>query len=117
MQNVLYALAIAATVALLSFFTSWWFSVAIVGLLAGIVLVKRRPLVLWSIALLGGALAWGVYAAYFNVVNEGLLAGRVGVAFGELGPWTMVLVTALLGGIYCGAGALVGYYGRKALQE
>lgn len=117
MQNLVYALLIAVAAALLSFLTSWWFSVAVVGLLAGIGLVERRPLVLWSIALLGGALAWGVYAAYFNMINAGLLATRVGITFGELGPWTMVIVTALLGGIYCGAGALVGYYGRKALQE
>ena len=116
MQNLVYALLIAAVAALLSYLTSWWFSVSVVGLLAGIGLVERRPLVLWSIALLGGALAWGVYAAYINVVNGGLLAGRVGVAFGDLGPWTMVVVTAFLGGVYCSAGAMVGYYGRKALQ-
>jgi len=88
-----------------------WYGVALAGMLVTLLLQQRSALAAFLLGLVGGALVWGSYSGYLNAGNEGILAGRLGQTFGGLSGWAMVLVTALLGGIYGGLGALSGYLG------
>lgn len=65
--------------------------------------------------LLAGLLLWGGLAYSADVANGQLLSARVGRIFGtEAG--TMVLVTAVLGGLLAGLGTLLGDRVRNAVS-
>jgi len=64
---------------------------------------------------LAGCLLWGGYAWYLDSRNGGLLSERMGILFGELPGGALLAVTALLGGLLAGLGALTGSLGRAAL--
>ncbi len=116
MRRILYVVLVIAIGAALELVLSWWFGVALAGLLVGVLLKRESAGMLFAIGLLGGALFWGGHAAYINNQNAGLLAARVGGAFGGLSAMSMVGSAALLGGLYAGIGALVGHYGRGLIS-
>jgi len=110
-------LIILLTVVLGAFFQQFlpWYSIALAGLLAAFLMKPSSWGTAFAMGLLGGALLWGGYSAYLNEQNDGLLAMRFGITLGGLTPTVMILVTALLGGIYAGLGAACGYWGRNTL--
>ena len=112
-----YIFAIAGVIILgvaVQSFMPWW-SVAIVAAIMG-ASFKLNNLQSYLIGFLGVFLLWGSYAALINHSNESILATKVGVIFGGLGAFQLVLVTALLGGIIGGFGALTGRLGRNFLK-
>lgn len=90
-----------------------WYAIALAGLVFGVLAPVQSVGQAFAYGLLAGVLVWGVYSGFLNWQNEGLLAGRLGAAIGGLGPLGMVVVTALLGGIYGALGAITGYLGRQ----
>lgn len=94
-----------------------WYTVALAGFVALLIADGRTAGRAFAFGLLGGALLWGSYSSYLNWQNEGLMASRLGTALGGLSPLVMVLVTALLGGLYAGLGALCGYWGRQLFKS
>ncbi len=97
------------------YFFTWW-SIAFVAFLIG-ALMKLNNLQSYLVGFLGVFLIWGAYAAFLNNANDGIMAGKIGGLFGNLGPFQMVLVTAVLGGIIGGFGALTGSLGRNLLKS
>jgi hypothetical protein len=92
-----------------------WYSIALAGFLAAFLAKPSWGGTAFAMGFLGGALLWGTYSAYLNGQNDGLLAMRLGVTLGGLTPNMMIAVTALLGGIYAGLGAICGYWAQKTL--
>jgi len=96
-------------------YSPWW-TMAVVGALAAFTFHKRR----WTsfmIGLIGGGILWFIPAYLANLENNGLLAQKIGVLFGELSPNLLLLLTALIGGITTGLGAWTGSAGRYLMQK
>lgn len=88
-----------------------WYSLVLVGLLLGL-FAHYRPTAAFGYGLLGGLLLWGGYAAFLNQQNSGVLAERMGQLFGGLPGFGMVLITAVLGGLFAGLATLTGNLGK-----
>ncbi|MCB0638100.1 MAG: hypothetical protein KDC54_15830 [Lewinella sp.] len=93
-----------------------WYAIAIAGFAAAIIFTPRSSWLAFVLPLLLGALVWGGYAYYLDQLNDSLLAIRLGETFGGISPLNLVQLTALLGGIYGGLGALTAFYLRQALR-
>jgi len=112
-----YLLGIAGIIVLgfiLQSFFAWWSIVLVAGIVGAA--IKLNNLQSYLVGFLGVFLLWGAYAAFLNNANDGILAGKMGALFGGLGTFQMVLITALLGGIIGGFGALTGRLGRSLLN-
>ncbi len=109
MKNILQIVTILFIGFLLHTITAWWFSIAIAGLLGGLLFGKNRSM--WPVGLgggLAGLLLWGGYSMWINIANEGIMATRIGLTFGGASAGSVVVLTALVGGLFCGAGSLLG---------
>jgi hypothetical protein len=83
-----------------------WWSIAIASFIVAM-LVVQRPL--WSF--LAGFIAvfvlWLLLVLQINAANDGILAHRIGLIIG-VGEPALMMITALIGGIVGGLGALTG---------
>lgn len=68
-----------------------------------------------------GILLWGLFATILNVMNEGLIASRIGALLaGGVGAVTntqLIELTALIGGLLGGLGAATGVLAREFLFD
>ena len=96
-------------------FLPWW---AIVpgGFLTGIA-IKIRPFIMFLAGMLGGIILWGGMALMLDSGNEGILSGRIGELFGNIGSVGIIVVTAVFGGIMAGLGGLTGGYLRQLFEK
>ncbi len=92
-------------------FLPWWIIVAIAGILSFIFDLKTG-VSFWA-GFVAAALLWGGYAGYLNIANEGMLAARVGKLLGDMPGFVLIIITAMVGGIFGGLGALIGSLGRR----
>lgn len=106
MQTVRIAGITALAGLIFRMFMPWW-SIVLGGLVAGAVYPKSTKACFGG-GFIGAAILWGGYAAFINVQNNGLLAGKMGQLFGGVPAWAMILITAITGGIYGGLGAWLG---------
>ena len=97
---------------ILQYFFPWWTLPLAAALLA--LGFRINPGRAFLAGFLGAVLLWGGYALYINILNEGILATRMGNLFGGMGPGMMVLLTALFGGLFSGLGAWTGSLARQA---
>ena len=112
MKIIVYILALIFLGGLLQHYLPWWTLPLAAFLLApGF---RFSPGEAFLAGFLGAALLWGGNAAYFNALNDGILAARMGGLFGGLGPDMMVLLTAFFGGLFGGLGAWTGSLARQA---
>lgn len=112
MKITTYLLLLIFFGAILQYFLPWWSLPLAAFLLAlGFRLLPRQA---FLAGFLGAALLWGGYATYLHILNEGILAARMGALFGGLGPNVMVVLTALFGGLFGGLGAWTGSLARQA---
>lgn len=95
-------------------FLPWWSLVVITFLVAFAFRLNA-----WGgffAGFLGIFLLWAIYAFFLNQANEGLLASRMGDLFslpgGALG---VLIISALVGGLLGGLGAVTGTFGRELL--
>lgn len=110
-MRIVYVMAITISLGLVAQSFVWW-SIVPAGFLAGL-LIHNKVWHCWWGGFLGAGLLWGIYAAYLNHLNQGILATKMGQLFGNLPPVALILVTALVGGIYGGMGAFTGGSLRK----
>lgn len=92
-----------------------WYALVLSALLMGMAF-GVAPGKSFVAGFLAGILLWGGYAWYLDMLNEGLLSGRMGQLFGGLSGGVMVLITAVLAGLFGGIGSLTGAVGRKTWQ-
>jgi hypothetical protein len=96
-------------IALLAFacglYFPWW-SIAVASFIVALLIVQRP---LWSF-LAGFAavfILWLLLVLTINAANDGILAHRIGLVIG-VGESALIMITALIGGIVGGLGALTG---------
>ncbi len=116
MRNLLLVISLIIVGAILHQFLPWW-SIWCAGLLVGFLIPKEGAIRAFAIGILGGTLLWGGYAYWLNMQNEGLMASRIGELFGGLSPLTLLLLTALFGGLFGGLGTLCAYYGKMLFHR
>ena len=105
-KYLLYFILILVLAAIIQLFLPWW-SMPLLAIVLAYTL-KVKP----TIAFLGGFLAaiflWGGYALYINIANDGIMSDRIGQLFGGLSGNTMVVISAVFGGLFTGLAGLVG---------
>lgn len=93
-----------------------WWTIALVGAVLAF-FFQLRPAGSFVYGFLAAFTLWGIWAAWLNNANDGLLAERLGTLFGGLPPAAMVLITAVFGGLLGGLGALTGSMGKRMIGE
>lgn len=116
MRNLLYLIGLVLLAIVLHQFLPWY-AIAIAGLLFGVAAPLASAGKAFAYGLLAGFVVWGCYSGFLNYQNEGLLATRIGNMLGGFTPWSMVVITALLGGIYGGLGSITGFWGRQLFSK
>lgn len=91
-------------------FTPWW-SIVIVTAIVGIAINEHAGRS-FLIGFIGVFLLWGIAAFQIDVANESILSTRMEEIFGA----NMIFVTALLGGLLGGMGALTGTLGLRVFK-
>lgn len=116
MKNFLISTLLIAAIGFpLQLFFPWW-SIAILAALLGFVLKFENSLWSYMAGFLGVALLWGIYAMYLDMGNAHILSTKMGNLFGKLSSSSMILLTALIGGIVGGFAAATGTLGKKLLH-
>lgn len=92
-----------------------WYASAIAALLVAL-LLPLGPGRAAALGFLAVALLWGGYAGWLHWANEGQLGNRIGVLFGGIDGWMVVLISTALGGLLGWLGALTGSQLRLALR-
>ena len=95
-------------------FLPWWIIAVIAGMLSFIFDIKVGAS-FWA-GFVAAAFLWGGYAGFLDVQNNGILAGRVGKLFGNMPGFVLILITAIIGGIFGGLGAMTGSLGRRLMS-
>ena len=114
MKLIINTLATATLAYILSLFLPWW-AIAVAGVLVGF-FIQTKTVTSFFGAPLGGVLLWGFMAFWLNSGNDGVLAERIGVLLGGIGKDSILIVTAIFGGLMAGLGALSGSLGRKLIK-
>lgn len=97
---------------LLQLVMPWWVIIVISFATCGLI-GKTPKISLWS-PFLAVFLLWTGMALFSSVPNHHLLAGRIADMFGMPAWWTILLLSALLGGLAAGISGFCGYHFRKA---
>ncbi|MDX9750533.1 MAG: hypothetical protein RBT71_05585 [Flavobacteriales bacterium] len=113
MKTLLTAVVIALAGWLAGLWLPYW-SLSAVAMLAGFLLwpgTARAGLA----GAVAGALLWGLLAWCADAANAHVLATRVGRLFGT-GPGGLVAITAVLGAVLAGLGAVLGDRIRRSVS-
>lgn len=101
----------------------WWSVAVIAGLVAFILNIRLKS---FFTGFSGVVLLWGIMAFQLNGLNADLLATKVGemlsaneqiAKIGGMNPTRLIYLTAFLGGLVGGFGAMTGSYARKMLYK
>lgn len=100
---------------ILNLWLPWW-TIALPGLLLGYVM-KPAP----GKAFLAGFIAlfmlWGSQTLYIHVANNGFLSTRIAELLGGIPPFTLIVITAIIGGLVSGLAALTGSLARRTADK
>jgi hypothetical protein len=112
MKPVAAALLIALLTFSLGLYLPWWTSAVAAGLVALILNLRPAPAFLAGFA--GVFLLWGGLAFLRSTANNHILARRMAAFILQSeNPIFLILVTALIGGLVAGLGALTGSFLRR----
>lgn len=85
-----------------------WWSIAIAGLISGLLFPQKLILSMLS-SFIAIFLFWGFMAFFISLSNDHILARRISIlVLKQDNPILLVLVTALIGGITAGISSLTG---------
>ncbi len=98
---------------LVGYFGYWW-GVAIVAAILSF-FFRLTPLTSFIIGFSSVSLMWLTYAVILNMINKGEMASKIGTLIGGLPTLQLIVITAGIGGILGGLGALTGSLGRELL--
>jgi hypothetical protein len=93
----------------------WWLLAPLSGVVAFATPLSLRRTFLWGFV--GGALSWLLAALMLHIPNEGILAHRIGGMLGGLAPFGVLMLTAILGGLLGGLGAVSGRLLRDLIMK
>ena len=115
MKNLIPILYIAIVSFFLHQFTPWW-TPGLVALCFGAIYNEMSSLKSFSMGFLAIFLLWAIWSIYSNSVNDGILSSRIGDLLGVLNGFSVIVITALIGGLLGGLGAVAGKLSRDALS-
>ena len=111
MKNSIYGIiAIILLGLLVHQFTPWWSIVIVTAIVGGI--INEHAAKSFLFGFIGVFLLWGIAAFQMDIGNESILSTRMAEIFGA----NMIMVTALLGGLLGGMGALTGTLGHRIFK-
>lgn len=84
-----------------------WWSIAPIAFLV-VMLLPQSGWNAFAAGLMGGILLWGIHAVLLNTANNGMFSAKIGQIFHGLSGVHLLYVTALMGGLLGGFGALTG---------
>ena len=113
MRTIATTVSIMILAWILGLWSPYW-SLSLVAAVMGFLLKPGAWKALLA-GMLAGALLWGFIAWRIDVANASILSTRIGMLFGT-GATGMVLITAALGAILAGLGALLGERIRNAMH-
>jgi hypothetical protein len=112
MKFIISVFLIALTGFALGLYLPWW-SVAVAGFLVSVFLFQK-PLLSFAAGFLGIFLLWGIITFIRSTSNDHILAHRVALLILKKdSPYLLMAVSALIGGLVAGMGALNGSLLRK----
>lgn len=113
------AFSIVAAILTLGFLTGSWLPWWFIAIIAAIVcfLVPARSFPAFFYGFLAGILLWGGLALEKDWANNHLLSIQIGKLFNGVSPIVLILITAVLGGLISGLGALTGSSLRAVFQK
>ncbi|GAB4333777.1 MAG: hypothetical protein OHK0038_10150 [Flammeovirgaceae bacterium] len=94
----------------LQYFLPWW-TLAIPAFLMG--LTFERGIGAFLVGFLGILILWGGFAFVIDYLNESILSAKIAELFQLPTAYSMIAVTAVLGGILGGSSSLSGNYFRQ----
>jgi hypothetical protein len=91
-----------------------WWSIAIVAFIVAAI-IPQKPFLSFLAGFIALFLLWGALSWYISTNNSHLLAHKVSLLVLKAdNPMLLVLITALIGALVAGLGALSGSFVRKA---
>jgi len=116
MKYLFSIIAIILLGGLAQIFLPWWSLVVVAFLVA--YLFRLNAWQGFLSGFIGIFLLWGGYAFYLNQANEGILASRMGDLFSlPSGSISLLIVSALIGGLIGGLAAATGGLGRQLYND
>jgi hypothetical protein len=101
---------------LMGMFIPWW-GIVIAAFLGG-VFIRQKPLYSFLSGFLALLLLWGGMSLWISIQNEHILAGRMApILFKKDSPLLLVGVTAVVGALMGGLGALTGRLTRNIIHS
>ena len=111
MKNSIYGIITIILLGLLVHqFTPWWSIIFVTALVGGI--FNKHAGRSFLIGFVGVFLLWGIAAYQMDAGNESILSIRMEKIIGA----NMIMLTALLGGLLGGMGALTGTLGQRIFK-
>ncbi len=114
MRNVLFVTIVVLVLGSLCFVGLPWWSLAPIAALAAFIFPVSGGKSFLS-GFVAGSLLWLVAALLLHFGNDGMLSAKIGQLFMGLRSWQLLSVTAVMGGLIAGFGALTGAYARQML--
>jgi len=113
-MKILIAIILTALLSFaIGFYMNWWSNALAAFLVAA--LVRQNPGRAWISGFLGVFLLWAVLAWWIDIKNQSILSQKIAQVFPLGGSvFLLILITALLGALVGGFGALTGSYIRKS---
>ena len=115
MRKILLILLIIVLAFLLQQFLPFW-GLALGGFLAGIILPAKTGPGSFVAGFFAGLFLWAGMAYFQQAGDAGALADHVSGLMGAGSKWTLLAVTALLGGVLGGMSCMSGYFLRSLVS-
>jgi hypothetical protein len=100
---------------LAQFFLPWW-GVIIAAAFAGLI-INNKGGISFLMGFFGVAILWFLQAYMIDSANESILSEKVAGIFTLSSGFMMMIITALIGGICGGLGALAGKFGGDVFRS
>ena len=115
-----FLLGLIATIAI-SFLVQYfnigpWWSISVIAFVVA-ALVRLNGFKSFLFGFLAIALLWGAYAFFINGQNEGILSTKIGMLLGGLSSNSLVIISALIGAIVGGLGAMTGSLAQQLIKK
>lgn len=95
-------------------FLPWW-AIAVIAAMLSFIFDIEAKVSFWA-GFLAVALLWGGSAIFLSTLNEGVLSARIGSLLGNMPGFVLILITAIIGGVFGGLGALNGSFARQVMR-
>ena len=89
-----------------------WWSIAVAAFLIGLI-ISSKSFSSFTAGFLGIGILWFIMAAAIDVKTGSILTERIAALFMLPNNWSLILATAIIGGIVGGFSALTGSYLRS----